>query len=71
MPNAKPQIKELLSESDAVKYAGQYVCTADFNSTAVIAADYNAVITIELANDCGHTDPVLFYVPRLGEVFIF
>jgi len=65
------EVAMLLSEEDAKKYAGQFVCTADFNSTTVVAADYSAVKAYALANDGGFSDPVLFYVPRLGEVFVF
>ena len=61
----------LLSEKDAKKYAGEYVCTARFGSKKVVSADSSPALAYLVAQKKGHANPVVFYVPRPDEVFIF
>ncbi len=61
----------LLSEEDAKRYAGQYVCVPEFNSRTVVAADENPKKALQTARDAGYKEPVTFYVPRVGEIFLF
>jgi hypothetical protein len=65
------QPRTLLSEEDAEKYAGQYVCVDDFGSKHVVSAAKNPAYAVRLAKQKGHTNPVVFYNPRKDEVFIF
>lgn len=61
----------LLSEEDGKKYAGQYVCVERFNSKTVVSADNDPLKARRSAQKNGFSDPVLFYVPRAGETFIY
>lgn len=61
----------LLSKKDARIYAGQYVCVDNYGSVEVIAANKDPLIVHQVAVDKGYKNPVIFYVPCLGEIFIF
>ncbi|MFA6550808.1 MAG: DUF5678 domain-containing protein [Candidatus Gracilibacteria bacterium] len=61
----------LLSEEDAIKYAGQYVCVSNFGSQKVIAASHNPLEAYKAAEKEGCKDPVEFYVPQIGETFVY
>jgi len=61
----------LLSEEDAKKYAGQYVCVARFGSKDVVSAAVVPAVAYLDAKNKGFSDPVIFYVPCPDEIFIF
>jgi len=61
----------LLSEEDAKKYAGQYVCVENYGSVKVISANKDPLVAHRTAMGKGLKNPVIFYMPHLGEIFIF
>lgn len=73
MSENKEQIKinRLLSEEDAKKYAGMYVCTVSFKDHTVVAAHLDAVVAKEEATAKGHPDAACFFVPRPFDRFAF
>ncbi|MCK5356516.1 MAG: hypothetical protein KAJ63_15475 [Methyloprofundus sp.] len=48
-------------------YLGQYVTTSDFDDINVISASPSAVQAYKEAVKKGYDDPVLIYIPRVGE----
>ena len=61
----------LLSKEDENKYAGQHVVISNYKSKVVITADPDPIKAYADAVEKGHTNPVIFYVPRKNETFIF
>ena len=56
------EINLLLSEEDAKKYAGQYVCTVSFQDHTVVSAHEDPSVARQEAIKKGYFDPVCFYV---------
>lgn len=63
--------KALLSDEDRKRFAGQYVCVADFQSEIVVSSDKDPVVARRKAKEAGYGDPVLFYVPFPDDAWTF
>ena len=54
------------------KYGGKFVATKDFNSFNVIASDEDPIKAYKEATEKYKIkEPVIFYIPKKGEVFIY
>ena len=62
---------DLLSKEDQIKYGGQFVCQLSFKDRTIIASDVNPSEALTKAREKGCKYPVIFYMPKPGEKFVF
>jgi hypothetical protein len=57
--------------SNAELYSGKYVALEDFGKKNVIASGDDPLKVLEDAKNSGVNDPVVFFVPEKGMVYIY
>ena len=61
----------LLHEEDAEKYPGEYVTVSGPDSKKVLRHGKDAVRVYTETQQMGYASPVIIYVPKHGETFIY